>query len=176
MVARAVVPGPDTGEVLLVQLADDPDAGQIGDGEDRRADLDVEAGVGAALDDGAVDRRAHVDRIRRARRPAAHCPRSCPGAPPITSRRARGALHLRHLGGVFGVQALELLPARGADAHELLGPPQLPVVRLETRPGGEQPRLGVGRVRAVYRRQQLAAAHPLAELGLDTGHPSRDQR
>ena len=88
---------------------------------------------------------------------------------PSNRRRRRRALDAGAARRVLGVDALELLPAGGADLDELLRARQLALVRLELRACRDVARLRLGQLRAEDLRHASALAARADQLDRHAG-------
>ncbi len=122
----------------------------------------LSADICPTLRNDAVDRRGHAGRGAHAAAGSHACRASDGGDAQQLELRSR-TLDGGGLRRVLCVNLLQLLPARGANLDELLGPLQLAVMRVEHRLCGHVPRLCLGERRAVDLRQGLAATNPVAE-------------
>jgi hypothetical protein len=164
------LPERDLGNVILIDITDDPDAGQIGDGKGRCRPREGHAGRGCdgnvLRNDDAGDRRIHIDHdadgwslvdaerielLLCGGQIGLDCPSRCPRPAPASPARWRRA-HTR--------------PWR---AHRLYS---LAAHRCGLQVGVKR----IGDVRALHLHQQLALLHVVVEPSLDVDHAATGQR
>jgi hypothetical protein len=86
------------------------------------------------------------------------------------------ALDARPLGGVLGMDPLEILPARGPKLHQLFGASQLALVGRELGSARHVTCRCVGEFRTENRRDHLPLMYSSAEVGQHASDPTRHER